>query len=122
MLSGINGCSDIFKVAVTILLVCLIHVGNMSFFKKGTSLSSVLLIHNPLCPTLNIALLIYADFIPGMCCVTAGSVQPEASSQVPANYFSRGCSLLVPCMQCLALSNLWHPLAVLISSCFYIIY
>lgn len=32
MLSGINGCSDIFKVAVTVLLVCLIHVENTSFF------------------------------------------------------------------------------------------
>lgn len=91
------------------------------FKKKETSLSSVLLIHNPLCPALKIALLIYADLIPGVCCVTAGSTQPEASSQVPANYFSRGCGLLVPCMQCLALPNIWHLLAVLIHSCFYIL-
>lgn len=34
MLSGINGCSDIFKVAVTVLLMCLIHVGNVLFSKK----------------------------------------------------------------------------------------
>lgn len=92
------------------------------FLKKETNLSSVLLIHNPLCPTLNIALLIYADLIPGMCCVTAGSAQPEASSQVPANYFSRGCSLLVACVQCLALPNTWHLLDVLLPSWFYIIY
>lgn len=79
MLSGTNGCSDIFKAAVTVLLVCLIHVGNTSFFLKEASfLSSVLLIHNPLCPALNIALLIYAELIPGMCCVTDGNEQPEA--------------------------------------------
>lgn len=78
-----------------------------TFLKKDNSfLSSVLLIHNPLCPALNIALLIYTDLVPGMCCVTAGSAQPEAWSQVPANYFSTGCSLLVPCMQRLALPNI----------------
>lgn len=80
MLSGTNGCSDIFKAAVTVLLLCLIHVGNTSFFffKETSFLSSVLLIHNPLCPALNIALLVYAELVPGMCCVTDGNAQPEA--------------------------------------------
>lgn len=50
--------------------------------KKNSFLSWVLLIHNPLCPTLNIALLIYADPLPGMRCVTAGSAQTEAWSRV----------------------------------------
>jgi len=66
-------------------------------------LSSVLLIHNLLCPALNTALLIYADLVPGMCCVTAGSAQPEAWSWGPAKYFSRSSSLLIPCRQRLAL-------------------
>lgn len=111
MLSGINGCSDIFKAAVTILLVCLIHVGNTSFWTENSFLSSVLLIHNPLCPVLNIAFLIYADLVPGMCCVTSGTGQPEAWSWVLENYFDRSWGLLVSHTQCLGLHNVKHFLA-----------
>lgn len=75
-------------------------------------MSSLLLIHNPLCPALNVALLIYVDLIPGMCCATAGSAQPEPGSRVPANYFSRSSRLFIPCMQWLALPNIQHLLSI----------
>lgn len=100
VLNGINGCSDIFRVAVTVLLVCFMHVGSTSFWKENSFLSSVCLIHNPLCPVLNIAFLIYPELVPGMCCVTSGAGQPEAWSWVPGNYFSRSWGLPEPPRLC----------------------